>query len=123
MATIRPIPRKPRFLALAVWIMITAHMRSPLDLMGNSISTSATTGILKTADGRDFVVDKAGNKVSGNRDPYQQGLVFRCDSDGSNSETSHGTSGIIMRSRLWFYGTLWQSDNDDDGNRASSITS
>lgn len=76
---------------------------------------------LKTADGRDFVVDKAGNKVSGNRDPYQQGLVFRCDPDGSNLETLAWNFRNNYEVAVDSYGTLWQSDNDDDGNRAVRI--
>ena len=42
---------------------------------------------LKKADGSGWVVDKAGNETWGHRKPYQQGLVFRCNPDGSGVET------------------------------------
>ena len=50
------------------------------------------------------------------REPYQQGMVFRCNLDGSRLETL----GWNFRNN-WMvvpdsFGTLWQSDNDDDGN-------
>ena len=44
-------------------------------------------GQLKTADGKKFIVDKAGNEVNGRGKPYRQGLVFRCNLDGSEVET------------------------------------
>jgi putative membrane-bound dehydrogenase-like protein len=70
---------------------------------------------LKDRDGN-ICVDRAGNEVADRRDPYQQGMVFRCDLDGSNLETL----GWNFRNN-WMvvpdsFGTLWQSDNDDDGN-------
>ena len=42
---------------------------------------------LKTPDGKKFIIDKAGNEVNGNGRPYRQGLVFRCNLDGSGVET------------------------------------
>ena len=70
---------------------------------------------LKDSDGN-LCIDRAGNAVVDRRDPYQQGMVFRCDLDGSNLETL----GWNFRNN-WMvvpdsFGTLWQSDNDDDGN-------
>lgn len=61
-------------------------------------------------------IDEAGNRVADKRDPYQQGMVFRCNLDGSRLETL----GWNFRNN-WMvvpdsFGTLWQSDNDDDGN-------
>jgi putative membrane-bound dehydrogenase-like protein len=76
---------------------------------------------LKTADGRDFVVDQAGNKVNGDRQPYQQGLVFRCNPDGSELETLGWNFRNNFEVAVDSFGTLWQSDNDDDGNQAVRI--
>ena len=63
----------------------------------------------------------AGNAVTANRKPYQEGMVFRCKLDGSEMETL----GWYFRNN-WMvtvdsFGTLWQSDNDDDGNRGVRI--
>ncbi len=76
---------------------------------------------LKTVDGRDFIVDKAGNRVSGDRQPYQQGLVFRCNLDGSEVETLGWNFRNNFEVAVDSFGTLWQSDNDDDGNRGVRI--
>ncbi len=76
---------------------------------------------LKTADGKDFVVDKAGNKVNGDRKPYQQGLVFRCNVDGSEVETLGWNFRNNFEVAVDSFGTLWQSDNDDDGNKGVRI--
>ena len=76
---------------------------------------------LKTADGKDFVVDKAGNKVNGDRKPYQQGLVFRCNLDGSGVETLGWNFRNNFEAAVDSFGTVWQSDNDDDGNRGVRI--
>lgn len=76
---------------------------------------------LKTADGKDFVVDKAGNEVSGGRKPYQQGLVFRCNLDGSGVETLGWNFRNNFEVAVDSFGSIWQSDNDDDGNQAVRI--
>lgn len=76
---------------------------------------------LKTADGREFIVDKAGNKVNGERKPYQQGLVFRCNLDGSGVETLGWNFRNNFEVAVDSFGTLWQSDNDDDGNKGVRI--
>jgi len=41
---------------------------------------------LKDKDGK-TIVDAAGNPATDDRKPYQEGMVFRCDLDGSNLET------------------------------------
>ena len=67
------------------------------------------------------VVDLAGNVVDNSRTPYQQGMVFRSHRDeshvevlGHNFRNSYELAGDA-------YGTLWQSGNDDDGNRGVRI--
>jgi len=71
---------------------------------------------LKTADGSKFVVDMAGNEVTSKGNPYRQGLVFRCNLDGGQLETLGWNFRNNYEVHIDSFGTLWQSDNDDDGN-------
>lgn len=63
------------------------------------------------------IIDKAGNEVKNSRQPYQEGMVFRCNPDGSDFETLAWNFRNNWELCLDAYGTIWQSDNDDDGNR------
>ncbi len=76
---------------------------------------------LKKPDGSGWIVDKAGNETWGHRKPYQQGLVFRCNPDGSGVETLGWNFRNNYEVAVDSFGTLWQSDNDDDGNRGVRI--
>ena len=76
---------------------------------------------LKTADSSKFVVDKAGNEINTIGKPYRQGLVFRCNIDGSNVETLGWNFRNNYEVNVDSFGTVWQSDNDDDGNKAVRI--
>ena len=76
---------------------------------------------LKTPDGKKFIIDKAGNEVNGNGKPYRQGLVFRCNLDGSGVETLGFNFRNNFEVAVDSFGTVWQSDNDDDGNRGVRI--
>ncbi|MHC4993991.1 MAG: PVC-type heme-binding CxxCH protein [Planctomycetota bacterium] len=67
------------------------------------------------------IVDKAGNVVDASRNPYQEGMVFRCDPDGSNFETLGWNFRNNYEAAVDSFGTIWQSDNDDDGNRGVRI--
>lgn len=67
------------------------------------------------------VVDVAGNPIVGNRNPYQEGMAFRCDVDGSNVETLGWNFRNNWELCVDSFGTVWQSDNDDDGNRGVRI--
>ena len=49
------------------------------------------------------------------------GIVFRCDQDGSNVETLAWNFRNNYEVAVDSFGTLWQSDNDDDGNRGVRI--
>jgi len=62
------------------------------------------------------VVDVAGNTVTANGKPYRQGMVFRCNLDGSEFETLGHNFRNNYEVCVDSFGTLWQSDNDDDGN-------
>ena len=77
-------------------------------------------GQLKDRDGK-LVHDIEGNPVSNTGEPYRQGMVFRCDVDGSNVEVMAYNFRNNYEVAVDSFGTLWQSDNDDDGNRATRI--
>jgi putative membrane-bound dehydrogenase-like protein len=72
------------------------------------------------AEGK-VIVDLAGNKVEASRRPYQEGMVFRCDLDGSNVETLGWNFRNNWEACVDSFGAIWQSDNDDDGNRGVRI--
>ncbi|WP_044302731.1 PVC-type heme-binding CxxCH protein, partial [Rhodopirellula sallentina] len=75
---------------------------------------------IKDADGNP-IVDRSGREVRDHGKPYQQGMVFRCDLDGSNVETLAWNFRNNWELCVDSFGTIWQSDNDDDGNRATRI--
>jgi putative membrane-bound dehydrogenase-like protein len=75
---------------------------------------------LKDAAGN-TVVDLAGNEVVARRQPYQEGMVFRCNLDGSQVETLGWNFRNNWELAVDSFGTIWQSDNDDDGNRGVRI--
>ncbi len=67
------------------------------------------------------IVDTAGNTVVANRKPYQEGMVFRCNLDGSEFETLGWNFRNNWMVTVDSFGSLWQSDNDDDGNKGVRI--
>lgn len=67
------------------------------------------------------VTDLAGNEVNDQRNPYQQGMVFRCNLDGSDVETLGWNFRNNYEVAVDSFGTMWQSDNDDDGNKGVRI--
>jgi len=67
------------------------------------------------------IVDKAGNEVKAGRKPYQEGMVFRCNMDGSEFETLGWNFRNNWMNTVDSFGTSWQSDNDDDGNKGVRI--
>ncbi|MDQ3292273.1 MAG: dehydrogenase, partial [Bacteroidota bacterium] len=75
---------------------------------------------IKDKDGKPLV-DREGNEIANNGKPYRQGMVFRCDLDGSNIEVLAHNFRNNYEVAVDSYGTLWQSDNDDDGNRGVRI--
>jgi putative membrane-bound dehydrogenase-like protein len=75
---------------------------------------------IKDKDGKP-IIDKAGNEVNDKRKPYQQGMVFRCNPDGSDFETLGWNFRNNWEVCVDSFGTIWQSDNDDDGNRGVRI--
>ncbi len=55
------------------------------------------------------------------RQSYRQGMVFRCNPDGSEMEVLGQNFRNNFEVAIDSYGTLWQSDNDDDGNKGVRI--
>src|SRR5882672_5558432 len=66
-------------------------------------------------------LDLAGNEAKGNGKPYRQGMVYRCNLDGSEVETLGWNFRNNYEVAVDSFGTLWQSDNDDDGNHGVRI--
>ncbi len=86
---------------------------------GNSITE------LTWPDGK-IVTDVAGNPITNQGKPYRQGMVFRCDLDletgkASNVETLAHNFRNNYEVCVDSFGTMWQSDNDDDGNQGVRI--
>ncbi len=72
-------------------------------------------------DGK-LITDIHGVKCTNqNNRPYQQGMVFRCELDGSNVEVLAWNFRNNWEAAVDSYGTMWQSDNDDDGNKGVRI--
>ena len=69
----------------------------------------------------DIVRDMAGNEVRDTAKPYRQGMPFRCNLDGSQFEVLGYNFRNNYEVAVDSFGALWQSDNDDDGNRATRI--
>ena len=67
------------------------------------------------------IVDLAGNIVNDSGKPYRQGMVFRCNLDGGDFETLAHNFRNNYEVAVDSFGTLWQSDNDDDGNQGVRI--
>ncbi len=67
------------------------------------------------------IVDRDGNELTAEGRPYRQGMVFRCDPDFTNFETLGHNFRNNYEVAVDSFGTLWQSDNDDDGNRGVRI--
>ncbi len=75
---------------------------------------------LRNKDG-DPVLDIHGIEVNASGNPYREGMAFRCEPDGSNLEVLGNNFRNPYELALDSYGGLWQSDNDDDGNRGVRI--
>ena len=66
------------------------------------------------------LADPQGNIIADNRRPYQQGMVFRCAPDLSGLEVLGHNFRNNYELCVDSFGTLWQSDNDDDGNQGEN---
>ena len=65
------------------------------------------------------VLDQDGDEIGPGK--YREGMVFRSDPDGSNVECLGHNFRNNFELAVDSYGTIWQSDNDDDGNRGVRI--
>jgi len=72
---------------------------------------------LLTGDGKP-VVDADGKVISDVGKPYRQGMAFRCNPDGSNIEVLGHNFRNNFELCVDAFLNVWQSDNDDDGNKA-----
>ncbi|QDV48335.1 PVC-type heme-binding CxxCH protein [Gimesia fumaroli] len=67
------------------------------------------------------ILESDGRPVLDNGKPYWGGMVFRCNLDGSDFEVLGHNFRNNYEITVDSFGTLWQSDNDDDGNRGVRI--
>ncbi len=67
------------------------------------------------------ILDPLGRPISSETSPYREGMVFRCDPDGTNVEILGWNFRNNYELAVDSYGRMWQSDNDDDGNRSTRI--
>ncbi len=67
------------------------------------------------------ILESNGGPVLDNGKPYWGGMVFRCNLDGSDFEVLGHNFRNNYEITVDSFGTLWQSDNDDDGNRGVRI--
>ncbi|KPM49989.1 PVC-type heme-binding CxxCH protein [Jiulongibacter sediminis] len=65
--------------------------------------------------------DSKGRKIAAEGKPYREGMVYRSDLDGSNVEILAWNFRNNYEVTVDSYGRMWQSDNDDDGNRGTRI--
>jgi putative membrane-bound dehydrogenase-like protein len=73
---------------------------------------------LKDKNGKP-VLDQDGDPIGQKK--YKQGMVFRCDTNFTHFECVGQNFRNPYEVAVDSYGTLWQSDNDDDGNRGVRI--
>jgi len=67
------------------------------------------------------IIDLAGNVINNQGRPYREGMAFRCNLDGSDVEVLAHNFRNPYEVAVDSFGTLWQSDNDDDGNRSVRV--
>ena len=71
-------------------------------------------------NGKDFV-DEKGVILKNDGKPYREGMVFRMNEDGTGLEPMAWNFRNNYELALDSFGKMWQSDNDDDGNRSTRI--
>ncbi len=75
---------------------------------------------VKDADGQ-TVIDIHGRPVVDDGKPFYGGMPFRCNLDGTEFEVLAHNFRNNWETTVDSFGSLWQSDNDDDGNRGTRI--
>lgn len=74
---------------------------------------------IRDKDGKAIFDRSTGQAID--KENYRQGMVFRCNPDGSDMEVVGQNFRNNYEVALDSYGTMWQSDNDDDGNKGVRI--
>ncbi|WP_339704991.1 PVC-type heme-binding CxxCH protein [uncultured Kriegella sp.] len=77
-------------------------------------------GQLKDKNGN-IVNDIHGRAITNEGKPFREGMAFRTNWDGSRVEVLGDNFRNPFELTIDSYGGLWQSDNDDDGNRGVRI--
>lgn len=68
-----------------------------------------------------MITDIAGKEVRPYGEDYIGGMIFRCNPDGSELDVLGHNFRNNYEVAVDSYGNLWQSDNDDDGNKSCRI--
>ncbi|MBL9174838.1 MAG: PQQ-dependent sugar dehydrogenase [Verrucomicrobiales bacterium] len=68
-----------------------------------------------------LVRDIEGREISDQGRPFRQGMAFRCNPDGSDVEVLGHNFRNNYEVAVDSFGTVWQPDNDDDGNQGVRI--
>jgi putative membrane-bound dehydrogenase-like protein len=76
--------------------------------------------VIKDKEGN-ILKDKEGTAIETTGQPFRDGLALRCNLDGSQLEVIGHNFRNNYESAPDAFGTVWQSDNDDDGNRGVRI--
>ena len=69
----------------------------------------------------ELVKDVTGRPISDKGKPYRQGMAFRCNPDGTEVEVLGHNFRNNYEVAVDSFGTVWQPDNDDDGNQGVRI--
>jgi putative membrane-bound dehydrogenase-like protein len=76
---------------------------------------------IKDKNGKAIVDLESGKTINNTGNPFRQGMVLRCNTDGTQVEVLGHNFRNNYEVAADSYGTMWQSDNDDDGNKAIRI--
>ena len=96
-------------------------MRLFSDLMVDYIFNQGNQGERLLDKEGNTVVDIYGNPIDVNDGKYQEGMAFRMEENGTHVEVLGNNFRNPYELAVDSYGGLWQSDNDDDGNRGTRI--
>jgi putative membrane-bound dehydrogenase-like protein len=78
-------------------------------------------GKLLLSPEKDTITDIHGRKVFTNGKPFRQGLAIRAELDGSKVEVIGHNFRNNYELAVDPFGTVWQTDNDDDGNKSTRV--
>ena len=68
-----------------------------------------------------IIKDIYGREIGQTKAPFQDGMLLRCDEEGTNFEVLGWNFRNNFEACVDAYGRVWQSDNDDDGVRGNRI--